>query len=291
MEAQRPADVIRGMAGAAEFPDSVMEEGDYRGEGGLIYCGKCGMRKQKIILVPEILAGGPGKTVVVPVACRCQEEVWKKRKERQEFEEKMIQIRRMKDASLMDSKYRDATFEAYQITETNQKVKKVAENYAEKFAEMYEQNQGLLFYGPVGAGKSYTAACIANRLLERQTPVIMTSFVKIMQNIAGRDEGEYLEMLNSAKLLILDDLGAERTTEYAIEKVYNIVDSRSRASKPMILTTNLELAEMMDCQDIRYKRIYDRILETCYPVYVEGKSFRWIAAEERFDRMQKILEG
>ena len=95
----------------------------------------------------------------------------------------------------------------------------------------------------------------------------------------------------SAKLLILDDLGTERNTDYALEKVYNIIDSRSRASKPMILTTNLSLDEMMDATDIRYKRIYDRILETCYPVEISGDSFRMQSAAQRFDRMAEFMEG
>ena len=115
--------------------------------------------------------------------------------------------------------------------------------------------------------------------------------MKILQNIQGEDESGYISMLNNAKLLILDDLGTERNTDYALEKVYNIVDSRSRVSKPMILTTNLDLQDMIQAEDIRYKRIYDRILETCYPVKVSGDSFRRISAEQRFDRMAKFMEG
>ena len=119
----------------------------------------------------------------------------------------------------------------------------------------------------------------------------MTSFVKILQNVQGEEEAEYIAMLNTAKLLILDDLGTERNTDYALEKVYNIIDSRSRASKPMVLTTNLDLRDMMEASDIRYQRIYDRILETCFPVRVAGDSFRRISAEQRFDKMAKFMEG
>lgn len=73
---------------------------------------------------------------------------------------------------------------------------------------MKKKNQGLLFYGTVGTGKSYTAACIANELLQNCIPVIMTSFVKILQDIQGsKDEASYIQILNSASLLIIDDLG------------------------------------------------------------------------------------
>lgn len=156
---------------------------------------------------------------------------------------------------------------------------------------MKEKNQGLLLYGPVGTGKSYTAACIANALMEQSVTVVMTSFVKILQDIQSvGNEANYIQILNSASLLIIDDLGAERNTDYALEKVYNIIDSRSRTDKPMILTTNLELSDMLECTDIRYKRVYDRIFETCYPVEMKGKSFREIEAAQRFEEMQKFLE-
>ena len=119
----------------------------------------------------------------------------------------------------------------------------------------------------------------------------MTSFVKILQDIQGNvKESDYIQILNSASLLIIDDLGAERNTDYALEKVYNVIDSRVRTNKPMILTTNLTLNEMLQCTDIRYKRVYDRIFETCYPVEMPGESFRQLEAADRFDRMKQFLE-
>ena len=57
------------------------------------------------------------------------------------------------------------------------------------FDEMYRNNQGLLLYGPVGTGKSYAAACIANELLNQKIPVIMTSFVKILTDDTGQAGG------------------------------------------------------------------------------------------------------
>lgn len=269
-------------------PDA--DRGDFYDSEGLLCCGKCKTRKE---YVQDVSKFWPDRgKIILPVMCKCRQEEVRREKERSDFEQKMFNLRRMKDASLMDSKYREASFESYIVTEKNRKVKQLAERYMYNFSQMYEENQGIIFYGPVGSGKSYTAACIANGLLEQFTPVIMTSFIKILQNTQGFevDEAEYLAQLNTAKLLILDDLGAERNTDYAIEKLYNVIDSRSRAAKPMILTTNLSLEDMMNCQDIRYKRIYDRIFETCYPVFVEGDSFRRIEAGRRFDRMREFLE-
>lgn len=260
-------------------------ENDYIDDEGLQVCGICGKRKQC-----KIEFGGSER--IVPCLCKCGSEVLQKRKEQDEYEEQMRRISRLREASMMDQNFRGVTFDRYDVRGENQEAYTLSKKYAEKFCEMYQKNQGILFYGPVGTGKSFTAACIANYLLDNAKSVIMTSFVKILQDIWDNNrEAEYITILNSASLLIIDDLGTERDTDYALEKVYNVIDSRVRASKPMIITTNLSLETIMECDDIRKKRIYDRILECCYPVYVGGKSFRMLKAADRFDEMKEILEG
>lgn len=105
----------------------------------------------------------------------------------------------------------------------------------------------------------------------------------------GIDE-EMIAELNRARLLIIDDLGAERNTDFALEKVYSIIDSRYQSGLPMILTTNLDLQEMQTCTDIRYKRVYERILEVCYPVRFSGNSLRKAEAANRFREMEEFLK-
>lgn len=258
---------------------------DYIGEDGLLYCGVCHRRKQYRVKFE-------GKEMVVPVICKCRQDELARQKEEDEKARQMQAVEALKSLSLMSDKFKTATFEAYIRRPENEKPYRVARNYADKFDEMYKQNQGLLFYGPVGTGKSYTAACIANALLSRRISVVMTSFVKILQEIQGNgtDEGKYISRLDNARLLIIDDLGAERNTDYALEKVYNVVDSRVRSNKPMILTTNLTLDYMKDPQDIRYTRIYDRIFETCYPLQMTGRSFRLDEGNKRFVKMRNLLE-
>ena len=121
----------------------------------------------------------------------------------------------------------------------------------------------------------------------------MTSFVKLLETMQGfsEDDGALIARLNRAKLLIIDDLGAERSTDFALEKVYDIVDSRYRAKLPIILTTNLSMTEMKESADIRYTRIYDRIFEMCYPMQFTGRSWRKAEAARRFDEMKNFLEG
>ena len=275
---------LTGVLPISESGAERLAEGDHIGEDGLVYCGKCGSRKQLRVKFGD-------KTHVVRCVCKCESKELEEKKRQEEYEEQMRRINRLKEASMMDKKYREVTFDKYEVREENKKVFEMAKKYADRFQDMYKKNQGLLLYGPVGTGKSFTAACIGNYLLNNAKPVIMTSFVKILQDIWENDrEAEYITILNSASLLIVDDLGTERETDYALEKVYNIIDSRARANKPMIITTNLELNDMMECEDIRKKRIYDRILECCYPMYVGGKSFRMMKAAQRFDEMKDFLE-
>lgn len=266
-----------------------MEKGDYVAEDGLIHCGKCHGKKQTRL---PASAFTDGREMIVHCICKCQAEANERKKEEEECRETMERIERLKSTSLIDNKLKNAKLRTFQKDSDNQKVYTLAERYVERFDEMYQKRQGLLFWGTVGTGKSYTAACIANELLERNIPVVMTSFVKILQNIQGNQEEEkiFMRYLNDARLLIIDDLGTERNTDYALEKVYNIIDSRYRAGKPLILTTNMTVKEMQENTDVRYKRIYDRIFEMCFPVRVSGRSWREKEAAKRFDEMKKLME-
>ena len=279
---------------AKGIKNQVRNPGDYEDEEGLLVCGVCGEQRQKFIDFAAPTEDDPNHTKKLKVAtmCRCEREVEERRKREKQNEEDMERIRKLKKASLMDEKLSGATFRNFKPTKYNARNLKLCQRYAEKFDLMLEKNQGLLFWGAVGTGKSFAAACIANYLLERKIPVIMTSFVKLLEVIQASREEEpaILNRLGYAKLVIFDDLGAERGTDYALEKVYNIIDSRYRKSLPMILTTNLTIEEMKRDMDIRYSRIYDRIFEICYPMQFTGPSWRKTEASRRFDEMKKLLE-
>ena len=256
-------------------------------------CKVCGECIEKEIDFPLMDGSGGTRKKMVRRMCRCEREKKEAEDRRFAYEEEQRQIDNLKQLSLIDAKSRNVRFSTYQVNEENAKVFGIAKRYVENFSEMYSQNQGMLFWGDVGTGKSYTAAAIANELMERLHSVIMTSFVKLLQDMQGfdNDDGAYMNRLNRAKLLIIDDLGAERGTDFALEKVYDIIDSRYRSGKPAIFTTNLTMGQMKECTDIRYNRIYDRIFEMCYPVKFSGLSWRKREAAGRYASMKKILEG
>lgn len=258
---------------------------DYYKDGVLV-CGKCHTNKEKKIQLA-------GEYVTVRCICKCESEERERIQKQKDYEEEMRRIERLKAASLMDAKLKSATLKTFTQKEDNRKLYTIVKNYVDNFETFYKSNRGLLFWGTVGTGKSYAAACIANELINRKTPVVMTSFVKVLQVIQDNTENEteFVNRLCAARLLIIDDLGTERNTDYALEKVYNVIDSRYRTGKPLILTTNLNLQDMQMTQDIRYQRIYDRIFEMCHPVMVNGTSWRINQAKERFNETKRLLEG
>ena len=121
---------------------------------------------------------------------------------------------------------------------------------------------------------------------------MMTSLIKLI-DILQKDkdkEGELVDRLNNADLVIFDDFGAERETSYSLEKVYSIINSRYLKRLPMIITTNFTMDQLMHETDMRYKRTYDRLFETCYPMQFTGPSWRRFEANRRSQEMLKLLE-
>lgn len=267
--------------------------GDFIGDDGLLYCGICGEKRQDYVSIanPSVDAPERKSDVLVATSCRCDREKEEERKRVVQTEKDMAYTEKLRRASLMDGKFERSTFENFKPNKFNARNLKLCKRYATAFDLMMEKNQGLILWGDVGTGKSYAAACIANYLLDRKTPVVMTSFVRILSAIQkGRDQEEHIiSRLNKAKLVIFDDLGAERDTSFGVEKVYSIVDERYQKQLPMILTTNLTLSQMKQETDIRFSRIYDRIFETCYPMQFTGPSWRRVEANSRFSEMSKLL--
>lgn len=287
-------DVVIGVAQKG-LENQVVKPEDFYDENGFLICGVCGEPRQRIQKFKDPTPDDPEHEFPLKVVaeCRCDRERKAEEKRREELARDMAIVQTLKKESLIDEKFKNATFDNFVSTKENAKNLKLCKRYASAFDEMVKKSQGLLMWGNVGTGKSFAAACIANALLEKKVPVIMTSFVKLLELIQkDKDEEEaFIYKMGRAKLVIFDDLGAERNTDYALEKVYNVIDSRYRSGLPMILTTNLTMNEMMDECDIRYSRIYDRIFEVCYPMQFTGVSWRKKTANKRFDAVGRFLLG
>ena len=168
-----------------------------------------------------------------------------------------------------------------------------ARQYVEHWPEMRRENMGLLFWGPAGTGKTFAAACIANALVDLEVGVRMITLGEALLNLfgmSGEERIQYLEVLTTCGLLILDDFGVERRTPYAREQVYEIVNRRYLSGRPMVVTTNLTLEELKNANRDD-SRIHDRVLERCVPVCFDGTSLRREKTAERVKRMQTLRTG
>ena len=168
----------------------------------------------------------------------------------------------------------------------------IAHFYVEHWEIMREENIGYLLWGKVGTGKSYFAGCIANALMEQEVAVRMTNFSAILNDLTASFGGrnEYIERLCRFPLLIIDDFGMERGTEYGLEQVYNVIDSRYRSRKPLIVTTNLTLDSLQNPLDTAHARIYDRLLEMCAPILFTGENFRRETAQAKLNRLKELMK-
>lgn len=249
---------------------------------GLVYCKKCHTPRQASVEL--------GGTLFHPCCiCQCQSEA----RELELAKEKQLQeqqrIARLKANGLQDASLRQFTFA--NDTGINPEMQK-AHSYVEHWPEMKATATGLLLWGNVGTGKSFFAGCIANALLDQGVPVLMTNFSRILNALTGMfsdDRNKYIDSLNHYSLLIIDDLGMERGTEYALEQVFNVIDARLRSNLPLIVTTNLTLEELKHPADLAHERIYSRVLERCIPLKINNQNIRQMKAQENFTRTKQLL--
>ncbi|MEY8234017.1 ATP-binding protein [Oscillospiraceae bacterium 50-16] len=232
-----------------------LEPGDYTGEDGLLYCGKCRTPKQFRM---------------------------EARRHRQAV------------ADLKRRGFTDPAMRGWTFANDNGKCQQMkhARFYVENWLTMQAENIGYLLWGGVGTGKSYFAGCIANALMEQEVAVRMTNFALILNDLTASFEGrnDYITRLCRAPLLILDDFGMERGTEYGLEQVYNVIDSRYRSRRPLIVTTNLALQDLQYPQSTAHARIYDRLLEMCAPIRFSGENFRRATAQDKLARLKNLMD-
>ena len=228
---------------------------DYRDADGILVCGKCGEPRERMFP-----AGGIFKEPhLVPTMCRCQREEADRQREEAERAEKRRRTERLRKQCFPSSgRYAFCTFDADDGRNATQST--VCKAFAATFDP--KDPEGLVLY-----------------LME-------SSFEKRSGN---------LERILAPDLLILEDLGAQRSTEYVMEHVYDVIDGRYKAGKPMVITTNFDFRERIlnATADDPWGRVFDRIVEVGFPVKYDGNSRRReIGMKNRKDFKRKLgIEG
>ncbi len=267
-----------------EGEEFVMREEDTVcvGSDGLQYCKVCGEAKEAFF--PE---GGFMGMKKHSRQCACDRKAYEEEQKYFKDKEHRELVSRNTSICFDESRMEEWTFENADMSDA---VMHKAKNYVDNWDEMKRNHIGCLFWGPVGTGKSYIAGCIANELLKQEVTVKMTNFNTIIDDIFPlADKTEYINALASYQLLIIDDLGVERNSEYALGIIFSVIDRRIRSGRPLIITTNLPLKEIKSETMLDKRRIYDRILEMCTPMYVGGTSKREAIASMKMEKAKTLL--
>ena len=135
----------------------------------------------------------------------------------------------------------------------------------------------MIFSGHTGTGKTFMANCVMSELLDRGKEVLFMPANALFKPFAvyENEERETMndlrDMIYSCDLLIIDDLGAEFSTQLTVSSLYNIVNCRGLEDKPTVISTNLNPEAIKDTYS---DRIASRILSTYTILQFDGADIR-----------------
>ena len=222
----------------------------------------------------------------------------KAEREREEAEKMRIQVQRIVGDSGMNARFLRRTFGTFQQTPENQRALRACKRYADNFRDKLPRynpepgRNGLFISGPKGTGKTHLAAAIANQLMQEGTAVICMTMIDLLNRIkrtyeqnrqygGESSEGNLLNTYKKVPLLIIDDMGKEPATEWAVSKIYEIINARYEAYMPIIITTNYtdsELVQRLTPKDsgdsTTADATIDRLREMCAGIVTTGESWR-----------------
>lgn len=204
---------------------------------------------------------------IITIECECQEE---RRKKEEEEQRRLFTEARRKSCG-MPLEQQQCTLENFTPSSETKKHLQACKNYVDKFDMYCSQGKGILFTGNTGSGKTHLAAGIGNALIDRGLHVRYEPVVELLRKIQSTyrtydvSENDVVGTLKSCQLLILDDLGAEKPSEWTMAQLHSLIDYRYSNFKPTIITTNLSTGELTKVLGVR---TVDRILDTNKQRYV-----------------------
>lgn len=263
--------------------DAVAKRADmrntHRDATGELVCNTCGEPRTAFI---------DWNTGYMPVPCACMLKASRDAAHKAETDE----AERLRRESPLNLRGLDGcTFAADDSPDGE--ASRLCRDYVAHWAEMEKNGLGFILSGSLGTGKSYLAACVVNALTAQGITAIMTSSARFVACVqAAKAPAEVHDALNRFRLVVLDDVGAERSTDYAAEQIESFVDARMLLKRPLIVTTNIGGKDLAEVSGTKYARTFDRLKLACPKlVTMNGKSRRGEQRAERAALMERILRG
>ena len=147
--------------------------------------------------------------------------------------------------------------------------------YANREDLYTSDRNGLLILGGVGTGKTHLAAAIANCLVDRGIPAEFGTYIDYLEAIRMEydhtGEREELTKLRTTTMLVIDDLGKEKRTEWSQQTLFSIINYRYEHRLPIVITSNLTPNEIRAHVG---EAIQSRLFEMCSAVIMNGSDYR-----------------
>jgi DNA replication protein DnaC len=185
-------------------------------------------------------------------------------------------------SAVIPKKYRGASFDRPPVTDMPGPQVQVVKRFVRQIDENLDAGRGLWFYGTVGTGKTTLAMLVSRAALDAGRSVAIYSLPRLLAEIRATfetdSEGSYVDFLDrlaAVDLLHVDDVGAERTSDWVLEQLYAIVNARYEDERSVTITTNLERDDLVE--QIK-ERTVSRLEEMCTLVPLYGEDARRFVA-------------
>ena len=182
-------------------------------------------------------------------------------------------------SAVIPKRYRDVGFDRWPVTEIDPPIVAATRRFADSIDSKLDAGRGLWFMGEVGTGKTTLAMLVSKAALEAGRSVAIYSLPRLLNEIrdthrAERSHVDLLDRLTAVDLLHIDDVGAERSTDWVLEELYSIVNARYEDERSMVITTNIVDHEAL-CEQIA-ERTVSRLTEMCDQLPLGGEDKRTV---------------